>query len=117
MNDKKNSFNANRYDLSVLNVKGFCWSGPQYDDLQGQTCEFLRGLVDPLPAIEGQQIIDLFQNEFFTNPTSFDFNSLSEEQKAYISIINYTYIYIPKGTREHYNNQPEPYYKDKLIEI
>ena len=94
MNDKKNSFNANRYDLSVLNVKGFCWSGPQYDDLQGQTCEFLRGLVDPLPAIEGQQIIDLFQNEFFTNPTSFDFNSLSEEQKAYISIINFTYIYL-----------------------
>ena len=28
-----------------------------------------------------------------------------------------TRIYIPKGTREHYNNQPEPYYKDKLIEI
>ena len=94
MNDKEKNFNANGYDLSALNLKGICWSGTQYHNLREQTNQFLQGLVEPLPAIEGQQIVDLFRNEFFTNSNHFDFNSLSEEQKTYISIINFTYTYL-----------------------
>ncbi len=94
MNDNENILNANRNDLSALNMNDICWNASHIEDLQDQIIPYLKGIVEAPSTKEGQDLFTFFRSELFINPNNFKFNTLCEEQKPYFGIIFYSFLFV-----------------------
>ncbi|MDY6301291.1 MAG: hypothetical protein SPL96_05295 [Bacteroidales bacterium] len=73
---------------SVLNLRTAYWRDKALWDLSKQIATYLEGLDDVPPLIPVDVFFDLFRKEDFSDPSLLDFNSLSDEQKVFIGMID-----------------------------
>lgn len=71
-----------------LNMKTAYWSGDSYWDLTKHVINYLKELDEIPPSIPVEAFFTLFRRDDFSNSSQIDFNSLTDEQKTFISMID-----------------------------